>query len=329
MLSRNPILRRAEQQYSEEYSGPGFAALSPAGPTAPGSPAGPGQGVAPAASSAPAASTPAAAGPLSAVPATGGTDDLERAYARTAVDGGSSPVMTITDVIMKSAASFGVLVVFAAATWFVTAGMPLDASGNVSGGVIGIMFGAMILGLILGLVNAFKREVSPGLIIAYAAVQGVFLGAISYFYQIFGQQFGMGNIVATAVVATLIVFATMLTLYRTRIIRVTNKFRKIVMIALISYVAFAFINLIFAWIFGFGNGFGIYGSGWIGIAVSAGAIILASLVLTLDFDSIEQALTVGVPEKESWRMAFGLMVTLIWLYLEILRFLALIAMNRE
>jgi len=156
--------------------------------------------------------------------------------------------------------------------------------------------------------------------------EGVFLGGLSYIFQVFGQQMGYGNLVATAVVATFVVFVIMLSLYTTRIIKVNGRFKKIMMVALFSYLGFAVVSMIAA-LFGVGGGWGFFGFGWIGVVVSVLVVVMAAFSLCLDFDAIEEGIKYQVPERESWRMAFGLMVTIVWLYIEILRLLALIASN--
>lgn len=299
MSSRNPIIRRAEQQYQEGYSGPGFASVNQGGQ------AGGGQTPPPSA----AQGQPVYGGGVQA-------QELREMYDAPAVAGPGGIAMTLNDVIMKTTFNFAILVVLAVVGWVTAESMPY------------LWIAGAIGGLVLGLVNAFKREVSPALVMLYAAFQGLFLGAISSFYQAFGEANGYGNLVQTAVVATFIVFAVMLTLYTTKIIKVTNKFARIMMVALISYLAFSVVSVI-SMFFGVGQvdgvAFGFFGAGWIGIAFSAFAVVLASFCLCLDFEAISQGIKYGVPERESWRMAFGLMVTLIWLYLEILRLLALLS----
>lgn len=311
MSSRNPIIRRAEQQYQEQYTGPGFASVNNGGQNTGAQNSG-AQGVG---GQTPPPQVPG--GQQNAAYAPGvQAQDLQAMYDAPAVAGPGGIAMTLNDVIMKTSLNFAILVVLAVVGWVTAESMPY------------LWIIGAIAGLVLGLVNAFKREVSPPLVMLYAAAQGLFLGAISSFYQAFGEANGFGNLVQTAVVGTFIVFAVMLTLYTTRIIKVTNKFARIMMVALISYLVFSVASVI-SMFFGVGQvdgvAFGFFGAGWIGIAFSAFAVILASFCLCLDFEAISQGIKYGVPERESWRMAFGLMVTLIWLYLEILRLLALLS----
>ena len=296
MASRNPIIRRAEDQCAKDYNGPGFAAVS-AQPGQAGAQQ-PGQG-------------PTAPGSVPPPPPPGSSAALNQMYAAPARAGATGLPMTIHDVIMKTALSFAVLFVGALFGWFTAVSMPY------------IWIGAALVAFGLAMVNIFKKQISPVFVLLYSLVEGVALGGISYFYQSYGEANGYGNLVLTAVVATFVVFVVMLTLYTTRIIKVTNRFKKVMMVALISYLAFAVVSFIAA-LFGVGGGFGFFGVGIIGVVFSVFVVILAAFCLCLDFDAIEQGMRYGVPERESWRMAFGLMVTLVWLYLEILRLLAIV-----
>jgi uncharacterized YccA/Bax inhibitor family protein len=215
--------------------------------------------------------------------------------------------VTIDDVVIKTGTLFVILLVGAVVGW----------------NIPGLWIGAAIIGLILGLVNAFKRQVSPPLVIAYALVQGVFLGGISQFYAGAFEE----PIVQQAVLGTLVAFAVMLGLYRSRIINVDGRFKKIMFVALISYLVIGVLSFISA-LFGVGGGFGFYGVGPLGLILCLVGVALASLTLALDFEAIAQSIAMGLPERESWRLGFALMVTLIWLYLEILRFLAILNSNR-
>jgi uncharacterized YccA/Bax inhibitor family protein len=210
--------------------------------------------------------------------------------------------MTYDDVVMKTGAVFALVLVGAAIGWFV---------------VPGVWFVAMLVGFGLGLVNAFKKEPSPPLILAYGLVQGVFLGGISLWFN----QYWPG-VAQTAVVASLSVFAVSLLAYKMRWIKVTERFRSVVLLALGGYLVFALASFVAA-MFGVGDGWG-FRTGLFGIAVGVFAVGLAALTLMLDFDFIENGVRQGIPEKYAWTAAFGLAVTLIWLYIEMLRLLAIL-----
>ncbi len=182
---------------------------------------------------------------------------------------------------------------------------------------IGLYFVAALVGLVTGLVNAFKREPSPMLISIYAVSQGVFLGGLSAMFEL-----RWPGIVFQAVLATLSVFAVVLALYRSGKVRATPKMTRIVLIAMVGYLVFSLANFVLM-ITGLVDGaFGLR-SGWLGIAIGVIAVLLASYSLVMDFTSIEEGVRAGAPERYSWTAAFGLATTLIWLYVEILRILAI------
>ena len=180
------------------------------------------------------------------------------------------------------------------------------------------------VGLVLGLVNAFKREPSPALIMAYAVAQGLFLGGIS---AVFGAMYE--GIVLQAVVATFAVFAVSLGLFASGKVRVTGKFTRFLLIGMLGYLAFSLVNVVLMltgvstdpW--GLRTGVEIFGIP-LGLLVGVVAVFLAAMSLIMDFDSIKRGVEAGVPGRYAWAAAFGLAVTLIWLYLELLRLLAIL-----
>lgn len=222
--------------------------------------------------------------------------------------------MTIDDVVVKTGITFVILLIFAAIGW------------NLDGTMQLLAFGSAFIAFILAMVISFKKTSSPALVIAYSAFEGLFLGAISAWYQSFGEANGNGNLVLQAVSATLIVFAVTLFVYKSGMVKVTQKTRRIFMIMMFSYLGIALLSLVAA-LFGVGGGWGFYGVSGIGLIISVFAVGLAAFSLVIDFDGIVRMAEYGVDEKESWRMAFGLMVSLVWLYLEILRLLAILNRN--
>lgn len=219
--------------------------------------------------------------------------------------------LTYDDVIIKTGGLLALLVVVAAASWQVVDTMPF------------IWIGGAIVGLVLGLVNAFKRNPSPALIVAYTIAQGAFLGGISAYYDsmvINGVQ--LNGVVLQAVLATVVTFAAALFLFKSGRVRVTPKFTRWLLIAMVGYLAFSLINMVLV-MTGVLGGAGARG-GTIGIIVGLVAVGLAAASLIVDFDSIKRGVEAGVPAKFAWSAAFGLMVTLIWLYLEFLRLFALL-----
>jgi uncharacterized YccA/Bax inhibitor family protein len=220
--------------------------------------------------------------------------------------------ITLDDVVMKTLGLFSLVIVFALVGWELapTAGPVLMLVGIA--GTLG-----------LGLIIAFRKAISVPLIVTYAVVEGLFVGAISNIYATVFDPPGtpaFQGIVAQAVLGTLSVFAGMLLAYKTGLIKVTERFRRMVTMAIIGYAIFALVNLVYALVTN--SAFGLGGTGALGIGISIFAIGLASFSLALDFDSIERAIAAGAPQKYSWLLAHGLIVTLVWLYLEILRLLA-------
>ena len=219
--------------------------------------------------------------------------------------------VTLDDVVMKTLGLFSIVVLVAAATWFYVAGLPRTSPAPMA-----LMLAGMLGGLAIGLVIAFKKIISVPLIVLYAVLEGVLVGAIS---QVFERR--MPGIVSTAVIATLCTFAGMLLGYKTGLIKVTDKSRRIFGMAIMGYLLFGLVNLVAAFM-GVGGGFGFGGTGPIGIAISVLGVGLASYSLAIDFDSVSRAVDAQLPEKYSWLLAHGFIVTLVWLYLEILRLLA-------
>jgi uncharacterized YccA/Bax inhibitor family protein len=216
--------------------------------------------------------------------------------------------VTLDDVVMKTLGLFSIVVLVAAATW-------VTVSGNV-GLSLPLMLAGMFGGLGVGLAIAFKKTISVPLIVLYAVLEGVLVGAIS---EVFNKQWP--GVVTTAVIATLCTFAGMLLGYKTGLIKVTDKSRRIFGMAIMGYLLFGLVNMVAAFM-GVGQGWGFGGTGFMGIAISALGVGLASYSLAIDFDSVDRAVHAQLPEKYSWLLAHGFIVTLVWLYLEILRLLA-------
>ncbi|MEO7071075.1 MAG: Bax inhibitor-1/YccA family protein [Nostocoides sp.] len=232
---------------------------------------------------------------------------LQDLYAQPSAGPVQTGRVTMDDVIMKTLGLFSLVVVLAAASWYVT-------KENQQLGFVAVI-GGFVLTLGLGFAIALKKTISVPLIVTYAVVEGVLVGAVSSFYaQLYGN-----SIVGQAVVATLATFAGMFVAYKTGLIKVTDKFRRIVSMAIFGYMIFAIVNFGYSLIAHQAFGFG--GSGPLGIGISLFATGLAAVTLALDFDSIDRAIASGAPEKYSWLLAHGLIVTIVWLYLEMLRLL--------
>jgi uncharacterized YccA/Bax inhibitor family protein len=226
---------------------------------------------------------------------------------------GTGPVMTIADVIAKSGLMFAIVVVAAFGSW------QLEVP-------TGVVLVAMLGGFGLGMWGAVSATIRPAVYLGYALLMGIALGGISLWYYNFANADPTGpqnNIVVQAVLGTFAAFAAMLFLYATRIIKVGNTFRKVMMIGMVGYLFVALASLVSSF-FGVGEGFGFYGTGGLGLLLCVAGVGLAAFSLALDFDAIERAMAAGAPEQESWRAAFGIMVTLVWLYLELLRLMAIL-----
>jgi uncharacterized YccA/Bax inhibitor family protein len=234
--------------------------------------------------------------------------------------------MTLDTVVEKTSISLGLVIAAAAAAWFLIGDLadpnPTEAQAA-QGLAFSLAIGGALIGLVLSLVNSFKKIVSPALVIAYAVVEGVFVGAFS---KVVASYVGDPTIVFQAVLATMVAFGGTLAAYKFFNIQVTDKFRKVVTIAIFSFVGVMLINFVLS-LTGVLESGGLRGFNTLGLVVSAIAVVLAVFMLILDFDFVERGVEAGLPERESWRAAFGLTVTLVWLYIELLRILAILRGN--
>jgi uncharacterized YccA/Bax inhibitor family protein len=162
------------------------------------------------------------------------------------------------------------------------------------------------------MVNTFSSKVRPGAIISYAGFQGLALGGISRAYETIYSV-----IVGQAILGTICAFTGVLIAYRSGRIQVTPRFQRILLGAMLGYLLLAVVAIFVPGL----------RSGGSGLLIAAAGVALASFFLILDFDQIAQGVKAGVPEQESWRAAFGLMVTVVWLYLEVLRLLSILRNN--
>lgn len=255
----------------------------------------------------------------SAGPATVDAATLDQMYGAPAATTRDTGRLTYDDVIVKTAGLLGLLVVVAAGSWYLTPQMPW------------LLWVGMIGGLVLGLVNAFRRTPSPALITLYTVFEGVFLGGISYLFSNFvvdSTSTGTAQpIVLQAVIATFVTFGAALALFKSGKVRVTPKFTRWLLIAMVGYLGYSLLNFVLSF-FVASDGFGPLRNGWLGVAVGLVAVGLAAASLIVDFDSIKRGVEGGVPRSFAWTAAFGLIVTLVWLYLEFLRLFAILSSNR-
>ncbi|MFJ7946674.1 Bax inhibitor-1/YccA family protein [Streptomyces sp. NPDC096354] len=222
--------------------------------------------------------------------------------------------MTIDDVVTRTAITLGTVVLGAALAWAL---LPVDEANL--GKSYGIAIGAALVAFVLSLIQSFKRKPVPALIVSYAAFEGVFLGVIS---SAVSTYIGPG-VVMQAVLGTMCVFAGVLLAYKMRWIRVTRRFYGFVMAAAMGFMLLMVVNLLFA-VFGGGDGLG-FRSGGLGILFGVIGIILGACFLALDFKQVEDGIAYGAPREESWLAAFGLTMTLVWIYLEMLRLFSILS----
>lgn len=240
-------------------------------------------------------------------------DQLQDMYNRPAAGPADTGRMTYDDVIMKTAACLAAVVAGAAVTLVVAEDLAYM-----------LMIVGALGGFVLALVNTFKKQPSPALILAYAALEGLFLGGLTRILD--GMFPGVG---LQAVIGTLSVFAVTLVLFRSGKVRATPKAMRFFMIAMIGYAVFALINMVMMWTGAVDSPFGLRSEVEImgiplGVFIGVLAIGLAAFSLIMDFTSIEAGVRSGAPQRFSWTAAFGLTVTLVWLYVEIIRLLAIL-----
>lgn len=253
------------------------------------------------------------------------------AYGTTSYDtpsthtGSGTGRMTIDSVVQKSAITLGVMVLVAAATWIGTGDVLVtDEFTNtvaIDNDKLSLLYTLSLVGalggFVLAMVNSFKKVISPALVLAYAALEGLFVGAMSKTFQL---SFGDG-VVTGAVLGTIAAVGGTLAAYKFFNIQVGSKFRKWVIGMMFGFVAVTLLDVVLGV---FGTPIGFNGFGGLGLIMSVVGLALGVLMLILDFDFVERGIAAGLPERESWRAAFGLTVTIIWIYIELLRILAIL-----
>ena len=230
--------------------------------------------------------------------------------------------MTIDTVVQKTGITLAVVVLAAAVTWFLTGDMDSMTQAQLNG-LYGLSLFGALGGFALAMANTFKKVISPALVLVYAAVQGVFVGAFSKALEVMFTQPGQepGGLVIGAVVGTMAAVAGTLAAYKFFNIQVGTKFRKWVIAAGMGFLAVTFLDMILSF---FGAAIGFNGFGPLGLIMSVVGLGLGVLFLILDFDMVERGIAAGVPERESWRAAFGLTATIVFIYIEIIRILAIL-----
>jgi uncharacterized YccA/Bax inhibitor family protein len=212
--------------------------------------------------------------------------------------------MTLDDVVQRTGAMLVVLLAAGAVSWVLT---PAKVE-------VPLLIIALMGSLAVGLYMSFTMKANAALCMIYSVFEGVLLGAISKMFE-----HAYSGIVVQALTGTVMVAVGMLFVYKIGAVRVTPRFTRIVVGATIGAFGLMVVNMI-AYLFS-PDGLGLRSGGAIAIVFSLVCIVIASMNLVLDFDMIERGIRNGADEKFAWYASFGLMVTLVWLYLEILRLL--------
>ena len=212
--------------------------------------------------------------------------------------------LTMNDVLVKTAINLGLVVVGAVVAWYVPV----------------LMFLGLLGGLVLGLVNSFKQKVSPVLVMAYALMEGMMLGGLSAIVNL-----RYPGTAIQAVLATIVVAGVTLALFANGKIRTTPKLNKIFMIGALSYLGYGLVSMLTAGLFGFSLNSMSIGGIPLGLPIALIAVAMATYSLLIDYTTTAEAVDAGLPQSESWRLAFGLTASLVWLYVEILRVLMYLA----
>ena len=230
---------------------------------------------------------------------------------------GVSRPLTIDDVVTKTGITLAVLTVVAVVSYFLVAqnlglAMPFALVGGLGG-------------LALVLIATFgRKQDNPAIVLSYAALEGLFLGAFSFLLaNVYVSGASAGALIGQAVLGTIGVFFGMLVVYKTGAIRVTPKFTRMLVAGMFGVLVLMLGNFVLAMFgVGGGDGLGLRSGGPMAIIFSLVCIGLAAFSFLLDFDAADQMIRAGAPEKAAWGIALGLTVTLVWLYLEILRLLS-------
>lgn len=233
---------------------------------------------------------------------------LTELYSQPSADSVDTDRMGYEDTIVKMVISFAILLGGAAIGWIIPA----------------LFLPAAVVGFVLALINIFKKKPSPILVLSYAAVEGIFVGGITQFFEA-----RYPGIAVQAVLGTLVVVGVTLALFASGKVRASKRATKVFMIAMIGYVVFSVINLILMATGANTQPFGLRSVEILpgiplGAVLGIFVILLAAYSLVLDFDNVKTGVERGAPRIYGWSAAFGIMLTVVWLYLEILRLLAIL-----
>jgi len=254
---------------------------------------------------------------------------LEGMYAAPAAGAIETDRMSVEDTVWKTVGLFGILLVTAVISWVWTLGGSMQAVYGAPSTMVPTIVGALG-GFVLALAVIFtsRKKVRPALIFAYAAFEGLFIGGISAFFETMYP-----GIVMQATLATVAVVGVTLALFASGKIRASKKMTKIFMIAMIGYLVFSVLNMVLMWtnVLPAEQAFGLRSATIMGIPlgliIGVLVVFMAAYSLVMDFDQIQQGVRNGAPRKFGWMGGFGIMVTVVWLYVEILRMIAIVRSN--
>ncbi|GAA1470002.1 Bax inhibitor-1/YccA family membrane protein [Microbacterium thalassium] len=251
--------------------------------------------------------------------------NLEGMYAAPPAGARETDRMTVEDTVWKTAGLFAVLLVTAVAGWMWTMA-PVASTGTVSAlpWIIGAL-GGFILSMVV--IFTSRKKVRPALIFGYAAFEGLFVGGISAFFELLYP-----GIVIQATLGTFAVVGVTLALFASGKVRASKRATKIFMVAMVGYLVFSLVNVGLMFFGVTDSAFGLRSDVQImgiplGLIIGVLVVIMAAYSLVLDFDMIQQGVRNGAPRQYGWLGGFGIMVTVVWLYIEILRIIAIVRSN--
>jgi uncharacterized YccA/Bax inhibitor family protein len=246
---------------------------------------------------------------------TANAGDLQAIYSAPSAGPVQTGRMTYDDVLIKSVGMFAVMLVGATVGWLFVPSFPQ------------LYWPTLIVGVILGFVNSLKREPSPILISLYAITMGIAVGGISVLFESMWS-----GIVLQAVLATLAVFGSTLALFASGKVRVSARATRIVAIALLAYFVYSVVNVLLVVtgasrsMFGLDTGIAPFGIP-LGLILGPIVILMGAYCLVMSFDFIKRGVEGGAPVRYAWTAAFGLLMDVIFLYIQILRLLAILRSN--
>ncbi|WP_336645850.1 Bax inhibitor-1/YccA family protein [Microbacterium sp. USHLN186] len=251
---------------------------------------------------------------------------LEGMYAAPPAGAIETDRMSVEDTVWKTAGLFGILLVTALVGWMWTmSGAQATGTANMLPWIVGAL-GGFVLAMIVTFTS--RKKVRPALIFGYAAFEGLFVGGISAFFELIWP-----GVVVQATLATVAVVGVTLALFASGKVRASAKMTKVVLIAMVGYLVFQVLNLILmaTGVLNSELTFGLYSTKVfgipLGVVIGVLVVLMAAYSLVMDFDQIQQGVRNGAPRKYGWLGAFGIMVTVVWLYVEILRILAILRGN--